>query len=381
MNRNGFCGRKAWRPAIVILMMVLSFSGRCFGAEESIAERPLPPYEKWRAIGKFAAETALSRISSVAATPRQENLVVLTNAGYAEVDLSPTQGALDGLAEVAGVSRGRNTLIEVHASFHNPLWFALFDKASGYCAYLEVVPSAAAKVTGSRTSLTPELFCVRATQRIDAAYLYRHATEPGAESADTLFGDNTFRIITIANAVASGAPADLVRAVEFHDHYCPGVTSGILMARYLKKHFPPGNGGYFVQAVQSWCKEDALMVILNATPGKGSYAVRYPTPAESARRLTKAQNASTIVYRENPQGTGWEGMVLGFEWAETSCKKTGNGMVDKLCADLWYLTRMNTAEDFIEVIKRFRLPDGVAPKDWARAGNDPLQMLGLTKEE
>lgn len=73
-------------------------------------------------------------------------------------------------------------------------------------------------------------------------------------------------------------------------------------------------------------------------------------------------------------------MVLGFEWAGTSCPKTGNGIIDKLCDDLWYLERMEKPEDFVKVIKAFELPDGISPRDWARPGLNPLKMLGFIKE-
>jgi formylmethanofuran dehydrogenase subunit E-like metal-binding protein len=153
------------------------------------------------------------------------------------------------------------------------------------------------------------------------------------------------------------------------------------MARYLKAHFPPGQSGYFVNSVQPWCKEDALMVLLNATPGKRRYAVSYPAKSDIARRVPEAKNASTIVYRQNGQTGKWEGVVLGFEWAETSCPKTGNVIVDKLCADLWYLEYIEQPEKFIKLIKRFELPEEISPGDWARPGVDPLQMLGLAKNE
>jgi formylmethanofuran dehydrogenase subunit E-like metal-binding protein len=123
------------------------------------------------------------------------------------------------------------------------------------------------------------------------------------------------------------------------------------------------------------------MVLLNATPGKRSYVVSYPTTTDSDRRVPEAKNASTIVYRQNGQTGEWEGLVLGFEWAETSCPKTGNGIVDKLCADLWYLERIDQPERFIKIIKRFELPGGISPRDWARPGVDPLKMLGLAKNE
>lgn len=47
------------------------------------------------------------------AVPEKGNLIAMTNAGYAEVNGSSTQGALDGLARVTGASSGRNTLVEI----------------------------------------------------------------------------------------------------------------------------------------------------------------------------------------------------------------------------------------------------------------------------
>lgn len=381
MNRIIFRLKTGWCPAIVALVMVLTCWGQCFGSEETAEKHPVSTYERWAAIGKQAAEISLRQISKVAAMPRKENLVVLTNAGYAEVNQSPTQGALDGLTEVTGASRGRNTLVELHSIFQAPLWFVVFDKGSGFCAYLEVDSMAAAQWINGQATISPGLFSAKATERIDADYLYRHAAAYKTKFDSMIFGGNEFRIVTVANAIAAGAPPDFVRTVEFHDHYCPGVTSGILMARYLKEYFPPGKNGYFVHAVEPWCKEDALSVLLNATPGKGRFAIDYPTESDRAGRVEEAKNASTIVYRQNAQATRWEGLVLGFEWGEPSCPKTGNGIVDKLCTDLWYLERMEQPEEFIKVIKRFELPDGASPKDWARPGVDPLQMLGLVKDK
>jgi hypothetical protein len=72
-------------------------------------------------------------------------------------------------------------------------------------------------------------------------------------------------------------------------------------------------------------------------------------------------------------------LILGFKFSDTSCPNTGDSIIDKLCADLWYLERLQKPEDFVIVIKSFQLPDGVSPKEWARLGTDPLKMLGLAK--
>ena len=368
---------KTFHWIVVVAVIALTGQGVC-GKPGIAKEKSFSIYDQWETIGKYAAERSVDMIKKAAAVPKKGNMVVLTNAGRAEVNGGSTQGALDGLASVAGAGRGNNTLVEINSSLWAPLWFAVYDKASGYCAYLELDSSKASKIAVD-TAASMELFSVSATERIDAAHLFRHAAEYEAKFSKKVFGGNDFRIVTIANAVAAGAPPYLIRTVEFHNHYCPGITSGILTALYIKAHFPSPKSGYFVHALEHWCKEDALMLLLNASPATGSYAISYPSEAEKAARTKEAKSAATIVYRQDDKTNKWEGLVLGFEWAETSCAKKGNGVVDKLCADLWYLERIEKPEDFVKVIKTFNLPDGVTPKDWLKPGSDPLKMLGLAK--
>jgi formylmethanofuran dehydrogenase subunit E-like metal-binding protein len=319
----------------------------------------------------------LALLKKSAAAPQKGSIIVLTNAGYAEVNGTATQGALDGLTTVTGASRGRNTLIEINSSSRTPLWFAVFDRASGLCAYLELDPSEATKWAVDAAKISA-VFAIEAIERIDANHLFQNASEYEAKFNRRIFGGNEFRIVTIANAVAAGAPAYVIRTIEYHNHFCPGVTSGILMALYVKNNFSAGKSGYFVHTLEPWCKEDALMLLLNATPATESYAVSYPADADKAARSQEAKNASTIIYRKNEKSNRWEGLVLAFEWPDTACPKRG-GVTDKLCADLWYLGRLGKPEEFVKVVKRFELPDGISPKDWTKPGTDPLRKLGLAK--
>ncbi len=158
------------------------------------------------------------------------------------------------------------------------------------------------------------------------------------------------------------------------------MISGIFVADYVLAHFPPGKSGYVVHGIDPWCKEDALMILLNATPGKKKYAVTYPSKEDRANRLPEVETAATIVYRQDDQTKQWEGIILGFDWADTSCTKTGNVIIDKLCTDLWYLERIGTPEAFVKVLKTVALPNEVSPMDWAAPGADPLQKMGLTVE-
>jgi formylmethanofuran dehydrogenase subunit E-like metal-binding protein len=365
----------AWITAIAVVV------GCCVSAQASPKGNGVETTGLWESIGEKAATEALTMMGIRKGASKSGNLVVLSNAGYAEVNGCSTPAALDGLSRVTGASRGRCAMLEIHSTSGAPLWFAVFDKSSGMCSYLEMDASAVNQQTDVRKTAASKLFRIRAVENIAADYLYSHAQEFKEKSDRKVFGGNEFRIITIANAVAAGAPVYAVRAFEFHDHYCPGVTSGILMVNYLKKRFPPNDGGYFIHSVSPWCKEDALLVLLNTTPGKNGYALDHPTDEDKAKWKPEAKDACTIVYRENKQTGRWDGQVLGFKFGETGCPDYGNPMLGKLCADLWYLNHMDEAEKFLTVIKEFNLPEGVAPKTWARPGVDPMEKLDLIEDK
>jgi len=156
-------------------------------------------------------------------------------------------------------------------------------------------------------------------EQVNFDHLRSHADGYKTKFDKKVFGGNEFRVIAIVNAISEGAPSYAVRAFEFHDHYCPGVTSGIIM------------------------------------------------------------DASTIVYRKKKDSKNWEGIVLAFKWADTRCPETGNGVVDKVCADLWYVKHMETPEDFVSVVKSFELPEGASPKDWAGPGVNYMEKIGMVR--
>ncbi|MGD9158783.1 MAG: FmdE family protein [Desulfobacteraceae bacterium] len=361
-----------YTSTVVIIALILTIHGICLGSDNTTQ------YAKWETTGKMAAEKALALIKNAASKPKKRNLIVLTNAGYSEAGGELTQGALDGLAAVTGVSRGKNTLVEIHSAPWAPLWFAFYDKGSGYCAYLE----ANAPEKDSQKMPSAGMFSISSVERIDADYLYGHADEYKSKFKNKIFNGNEFRILTIANAIAQGAPVYVVRSVEFHDHYCPGVNSGIVMSNYIKKNFPPDDEGYFIQSVTPWCKEDALQVMLNVTAGKKSYIIYHPSDADLAARKPEFKDVSTIVYRHDKKSNTWQGIALKFVWAGTKFTSTGNQLIDKMRNALWYLDYLDRSEDFVKVVKSFQLPEGVTPKDWARPGIDPLEKIAsLTKSK
>lgn len=329
-------------------------------------------YAFWQEVGVQASFKAAEMIRSEQPGFNAHNCLALTNAGYAEIDGRATTGALDGLTRVLKVGRGNHSLVELQSTATSALWFAVYDKKSGYVAYLEVNPAA---VSEDEIENNTSLFSAAVTEQINAEHLYANAAEYAAKFDSKIFNGNEFRVVTVANAVSVGVPTAVVRSFELHDHYCPGVTSGILMAEYIKKYLPSENS-YFVQTIQPWCKEDALIVLLNATPGKRSYSIIYPTDADIDTWPTWAQETSTIVYRYDSIFESWEGIALGFSWGEgTGCPDYGHSVMNKLCRDLEFVDQMDTPENFVTEVGTVTLPAGVHPKEYARPGADPVALL------
>jgi formylmethanofuran dehydrogenase subunit E-like metal-binding protein len=327
-------------------------------------------------LGRKAAVKVVQMMREKVAWLNAKDFIALSNAGYAEVNGETTMGALDGLSETLGVRRGDNSLVEVHSAAEKALWFAIYHQRSGYCVYLQVDPEAlySGFFWGRRNRQS--LFSIAVMEQINANHLFDNADEYTEKFNNQIFGGNEFRIVTICNAVAEGAPSYAVRSFEFHDHYCPGVTSGIMMAQYVKSFFPLYSGGsYFVQGVKPACKEDALVVMLNTTPGKSGYSVTYPTDEDIAKWPTWAKTARNIIYWKETSDSPWVALVLEYNGGDTGCPSYSSSILSKLCSDLWYLGHLDEPEEFVNVLKEIELPAGATPKDYARPGVDAILLL------
>ncbi len=356
---------------------------------------PVEEYWVWKALGARVAWESSRLTGHRLGTG---NPIVITNAGYAEIDGHSTEGCMDGLIWRFGVTRGSNTLLEIHSHYDKPLWFFVYY-GSGIGAYLEVNPETISRLMNNAKRLifpqiegdnlripASQLFTRTAVENIQAEHLFANAEEYNEKFANKIFGGNEFRIVTIANAVAAGAPAYAIRSFEFHDHYCPGVLSGIIMANYIKEYFPlkSPDDRYFVLTVKPWCKEDALIVLLNTTPGKKGYAISYPSEEDIAQWKEGAKNAATIIFRQDGATKKWEGRLLGFSFDKANemheFPDYGSSVLNKLYSALWYLDYLDQPELFVSVIKEFELAEGEDPKDWARPGVNPLEKLDMIQD-
>ncbi|CAN2046099.1 Formylmethanofuran dehydrogenase subunit E domain-containing protein [Candidatus Magnetomoraceae bacterium gMMP-1] len=379
-----------------VVLMVSCFAGCSSDSDVSAIENTTPvystEYEFFQALGNSAAEKAIEMLeneSQARSASQDLDLIALTNAGYAAIDGKTTQASLDGLAEKTDTSFGKETLFEVHAAADANLWFFIYDKDSGNGVYCE----ADASQFTSTTSLPDDPFSIVTLYNIKADDDNLYANLPQANEdlfVNKGFGGNEFRIISLANLAANGAPYDMMKSALYHDHFCPGVTSGYFLAKYVQKNFPLTEtySNYFVLSVPPWCKDDALMTLLNATPGKKGYGVFYLNDDEISNLKDDTKNIAGIFFRWNGDVSNpdVEGLVLGFDWGTSKEDNHWNDDNDwtwweaRFRMDLYFLSYLNNLDTFVKEIKTFNLnnylPNG-QPSDLVHPGSNPLEVLDL----
>jgi formylmethanofuran dehydrogenase subunit E-like metal-binding protein len=165
-------------------------------------------------------------------------------------------------------------LLVVQNSRNNPLWFAFFDKCSGNCTYIEVSYENESKIS------------YHVKENIDFNKLSKTPNSRAAWSEKvnkTVFDGREFAILTISNAWATGnLDYELMQCLELHNHFCPGVSSGFVLANWMEENYPlEENVSYTVFSCPNWCKEDVFVKRWDATPGKGGIWVSSLTDNET----------------------------------------------------------------------------------------------------
>lgn len=351
-------------------------------------------------LGFKASERAISKLGFGKGDP---NILALTDAGYiAEIGDYTTEKALDGIMMTAGTSRGRGNLVNVHKPYNSPLWFAFFDKKSKDCVYLEadsrvIEDYLNREETDRDTALTDfmelkddEIFTRVAKENIDADKLLNNPEAWQEKMVAKVFGGNEFSLFTISNLWAMGLPNDFLKVAELHDHICPGLTSGYLIAEYVKENLPtpdPRNE-YTIIAIPPWCKDDALIQIFETNVGHKRLFVKWLTKEQKAALPKEAKNVANIIIRWPKGAESGDGIVVAFDW-DKAYEGSGTSPKDlksfdtykwwwvRLKMDIWMMDYLDKPEELISTIKTFTVNSQAELDNLKAAGVNPLVELGI----
>ena len=279
------------------------------------------------------------------------SVCVLTDATYVRVKGRTSEPIVDLIQEETGCSVGQGNLLFFHRTTTYPLKIAIFRRDTEECVVISY--------DGSRI----------ARQKYDFGEKGFAKPSFWIREAPPLSPD-TFTIVSFVKAWAAGAPYDLLKCAEFHNHLCPAIISGYMMARYISERYPLKEGeSYLWLAYPPWCKDDALQVLLDLTPGKKClYAVGLTESQKS--ELTFENPAGTLVIWNEEKDLG-KGVVFSFDWKKAMRE-------DKLRMVLDLLPYVERPKAFVNVVKECELTPEMLEK--LKTGpTNPYKLLGLVK--
>ena len=223
------------------------------------------------------------------------NLLVLTDAPYVKVNGACALPYLAQVQDITGCRVGKGNLLFFQRPQDHPLRVMLFNKATGDAVIISLSdrePVAERLNLGLQTISEPSFW--KSTERSAA-------------------GRDIFTLVAMAHMWAKEAPYDFLKSAELHNHICPGLTSGYLLARYILDRYPLGDHErYIVVACPVWCKEDALQVVLDCTPGKKGMVVKHLNE-EQQERISVVNPAGMLLIWNDAEKSG-RGVALTFDF-------------------------------------------------------------------
>lgn len=303
-------------------------------------------------------ETVTLALQGLEIKKGDKNLLLLTNAPYVKVDGNLALPYLQTTEELTGCTVGKGNLLFFQRSQTHPLRLLLMRKVDGESV---IISRDGQDWISEKMNLGPMVI----------------ATPAFWETAKTFkAGKDMSTLAAIAAVWAKGGPYDFLKSAELHNHICPGLTSGYLIAHYIQKHFPLKEGErYTIVSSPTWCKEDALQVILDATPGKHGMVVK-PLSKEMVAQINFANPAGMVLVWNDKAKTG-KGYALTCDLAPLKALSPKDS--PKAATVLAALDHLGDPDRFVATAAEFTLTE-MLYNDITQAGSNPYQLAGLLKK-
>ncbi|NLD56815.1 MAG: hypothetical protein GX651_01615 [Methanomicrobiales archaeon] len=329
-----------------------------------------PDGDRMEDIGQRAAYTAMNELGF---TKGDAHVVVLTNAGRAIVNGKTTGRTLSGISDISGLENGRNTLWVVNRPDYKPVWFYFYNKNTGKGLYLEPDTAFYTMKNGEASSVAfYDTWSKKVVVNGDLIQMLAD-TDMGNKTMKDMGGNSG--VIAIANGWAHGAPYDMLTAVMLHNHFCPGVSSGYILAKYVEQKMPITDGkSYVVISSPTWCKDDIFPMLWDTTPGKGGQYRYAISDADQEKLAAKygVRPAGIYILWDSKAKSG-HAMLLGFNFDSTEWTGPSWGQKPKQVLDM--IENIGTPEKYVVVIKEFEVDEEMLKK-LEDTNTNPYTVLG-----
>jgi len=273
--------------------------------------------------------------------------LVITNLGYSE----GSEKLIDDFYREI-VALGSPDVMFMHTSYDKPFFVAFFNKTSGKLCYVEEKR--------------------RAVENVSYEYVLANANEWNEKMKAKVFSGYEFALIGFTQLYSNSAPHQLLKSAEFHNHACPGLLSGYLIAEKLKELKKNYKDMLLIFSVPPWCKDDALQTIFDVTVGKKGMFVRVLSDEES-----KAYpNIAGIYVFYNESKKEGKGFILTFDFE--SVRKNANvsssdyAWLQRVKQNQWILKNLEESKKLVGVLGEFEVNEELLLK---------LQKMNFTIQE
>jgi len=297
-------------------------------------------------------------MKTLAVSKGDPDLLMMTNTPYVIINGQCTLSFLDQAQEVTGCTMGKGNLLFFQRAQTHPLRLMLFKKDSGDAVIISREKKA----------------WLKENLNISAATISNPSFWKTVKK-DFKAGPDIFSMAAIANVWAKDGPYDFLKSAELHNHICPGLTSGYMMAHYILNHYPlKKRERYTVVACPAWCKEDALQVVLDCTPGKKGMVVKHLSK-EQIEKITVPNPAGFLLIWNNQKKTG-KGVALSFNFDRLKALSPKD--TPKAASVLAALGYLGKPDQFVSTTAEFDL-DEKSYNAIVQAGGNPYEIAGLLR--
>ncbi len=303
---------------------------------------------------------------------KDRQMLVVTNIPYTIRHRQECAVIVEELSRLTGASQSKGNLIILQDSPTRPPFVYLYYPHRDKAIYIELD-----KEVKSIKTRYPKQKIRTLLSKED------HFEDLKRERA---FKGNEYRLIMITSLWTKGLiNNDIINAVRLHNHYCPGVTSGYHIGNFILDNLPLSEGqGYVFIALPMWCKDDALQVMLDISPGKRSMYAIPLKDSEKACLKEEAKDIAGIVFRYNRVAKEGDWVVLSYEWDKVIKDAGASDSMRSLTNAVKLTHYMMSARDiykkYVAIIKTAKFNPNETPEDYIGIGINTLEKLGLYKE-
>lgn len=243
-----------------------------------------------------AATTMQQAMDHIGAKQGDTNLLVLTNAPSVQMGGQPALPYMDVAMQVTGCTLGTRSLLAIQSGPTEALWFSLYNRDNGQLGYM-VSGKSGFKV-----------------QYVDARPQTVLTSKGWSQAAKGIIAPNMFRTVGISLVWAASPPWNTLKAIQLHNHICPGLSAGIAVSEYIMKNLPPAPGEKVVfVGAPPFCAMDAYQMLFDATSGKkGSFSMLVGN--EVLKEHGYKNSPACIYLRVNPKKDTCKGAILTFDF-------------------------------------------------------------------